>query len=128
VTSREEGDRQIITLTSEGGAQLEERSARLGDSSADFADAPTRRDPQTRLSRGHGLCPRSTSGATPHSSRPREPQRGGAAVTAFLAEAKDVAVSKDDYRRRSGRRGISPLAATPSTPYQLSSGWSVVLS
>ena len=53
VTSREEGDRHIITLTSEGRAQVEERSAGLGDLFADFADAPTRRDPPDRLSRVH---------------------------------------------------------------------------
>jgi hypothetical protein len=57
VTSREEGDRHMITLTSEGRAQLEERSAGLGDLFADFADAPTRPDPPDRLSRVHAaLC------------------------------------------------------------------------
>jgi hypothetical protein len=53
VTSRDEGDRHIITLTSEGRAQLEERNAGLGDLFADFADAPTRPDPPDRLSRVH---------------------------------------------------------------------------
>ena len=34
----------MVTLTSDGGAQLEERSARLGDPFADFAVAPDRPD------------------------------------------------------------------------------------
>ena len=55
--SREEGDRHIITLTSEGRAQVLERSARLGDLFADFADAPTRPDLPDGLSRVHAaLC------------------------------------------------------------------------
>jgi DNA-binding PadR family transcriptional regulator len=52
VTTREEGGRRLVTLTSEGRAQLEERSARLGDPFADFADAPDRpdlRDPLCQL-------------------------------------------------------------------------------
>jgi hypothetical protein len=53
VTSREEGERHIITLTSEGRAQVEERGAGLGDRFADFADAPTRPDPPDRLARVH---------------------------------------------------------------------------
>ena len=36
--------------------------------------------------------------------------------------------SRADHRRRSGRRRIPPLAATPSTPYELDSGRWVVLS
>jgi DNA-binding PadR family transcriptional regulator len=40
VTTREEGGRRLVTLTSEGQAYLEERSARLGDPFADFADGP----------------------------------------------------------------------------------------
>jgi hypothetical protein len=41
-----------VTLTSEGRTYLEERSARLGDPFADFADAPNRpdlRDPLHQL-------------------------------------------------------------------------------
>ena len=53
VTTREEGDRHIVTLTSEGRAQLEERSARLGDPFADFADGPNRPDPPDLLSQVH---------------------------------------------------------------------------
>src|SRR5215208_8181220 len=52
VTTREEGGRRLVTLTSEGRTYLEERSARLGDPFADFADAPNRpdlRDPLHQL-------------------------------------------------------------------------------
>ena len=52
VTTREEGGRRSVTLTSEGRTYLEERSARLGDPFADFADAPNRpdlRDPLHQL-------------------------------------------------------------------------------
>ena len=51
VTTRE-GGRRLVTLTSEGRAQLEERGAGLGDLFADFADAPDRpdlRDPLCQL-------------------------------------------------------------------------------
>jgi DNA-binding PadR family transcriptional regulator len=41
VTTREEGGRRSVTLTSEGRAYVEERSARLGDPFAEFADRPT---------------------------------------------------------------------------------------
>ena len=44
VTTREEGGRRLVTLTSEGQSYLEERSARLGDPFADFAGAPNRPD------------------------------------------------------------------------------------
>jgi DNA-binding PadR family transcriptional regulator len=44
VTTREEGGRRLVTLTSEGRTYLEERSARLGDPFADFAGAPNRPD------------------------------------------------------------------------------------
>ena len=37
VTTQEEGGRRLVTLTPEGRAYLEERSARLGDPFADFA-------------------------------------------------------------------------------------------
>src|SRR5215218_4326956 len=40
VTTQEEGGRRLVTLTSEGSAYLEERSARLGDPFADFAERP----------------------------------------------------------------------------------------
>src|ERR687897_3014967 len=40
VTTREEGGRRLVTLTSEGQAYLEERSTRLGDPFADFAEGP----------------------------------------------------------------------------------------
>jgi DNA-binding PadR family transcriptional regulator len=40
VTTQEEGGRRLVTLTSEGQAYLEERSARLGDPFTDFADRP----------------------------------------------------------------------------------------
>ena len=52
MTTREEGGRRLVTLTSEGRTYLEERSARLGDPFADFADAPNRpdlRDPLHQL-------------------------------------------------------------------------------
>jgi DNA-binding PadR family transcriptional regulator len=52
VTTQEEGGRRLVTLTSEGQTYLEERSARLGDPFADFADAPNRpdlRDPLYQL-------------------------------------------------------------------------------
>jgi DNA-binding PadR family transcriptional regulator len=51
-TTREEGGRRLVTLTPEGREYLEERSARLGDPFADFADAPNRpdlRDPMHQL-------------------------------------------------------------------------------
>jgi DNA-binding PadR family transcriptional regulator len=41
VTTREEDGRRLVTLTSEGRTYLEERSARLGDPFADFADQPS---------------------------------------------------------------------------------------
>jgi DNA-binding PadR family transcriptional regulator len=41
VTTREEGGRRLVTLTPEGRTYLEERSARLGDPFADFADQPS---------------------------------------------------------------------------------------
>jgi DNA-binding PadR family transcriptional regulator len=44
VTTREEGGRRLVTLTSEGRSYLEERSARLGDPFTDFAGAPNRPD------------------------------------------------------------------------------------
>jgi DNA-binding PadR family transcriptional regulator len=44
VTTREEGGRRLVTLTSDGRSYLEERSARLGDPFADFAGAPNRPD------------------------------------------------------------------------------------
>jgi DNA-binding PadR family transcriptional regulator len=53
VTTREEGGRRLVTLTSEGSARLEERSARLGDPFADFADAPDRPDLRDLLHRLH---------------------------------------------------------------------------
>jgi DNA-binding PadR family transcriptional regulator len=52
VTTKEEGGRRLVTLTAEGRADIEERSARLGDPFADFADAPHRpdlRDPLHQL-------------------------------------------------------------------------------
>jgi DNA-binding PadR family transcriptional regulator len=41
VTTREEGGRRLVTLTSEGRTYVEERSARLGDPFAAFDDRPT---------------------------------------------------------------------------------------
>jgi DNA-binding PadR family transcriptional regulator len=52
VTTREEGGRRLVTLTPEGTAYLEERSARLGDPFADFAEGttgPDLRDPLHEL-------------------------------------------------------------------------------
>jgi len=52
VTTQEEGGRRLVTLTPEGRAYVEERSARLGDPFAVFADAPSRpdlRDPLHQL-------------------------------------------------------------------------------
>ena len=40
VTTQEEGGRRLVTLTSEGRTYVEERSARMGDPFADFADRP----------------------------------------------------------------------------------------
>ena len=40
VTTREEGGRRSVTLTSEGRTYVEERSARLGDPFAEFANRP----------------------------------------------------------------------------------------
>ena len=42
VTTQEEGGRRLVTLTSEGRTYVEERSARLGDPFAEFAE-PARR-------------------------------------------------------------------------------------
>ena len=53
VASREGSGRRMVTLTSEGRAQLEEGSAQRGDPFADFADGPDRADPRDRLSRVH---------------------------------------------------------------------------
>ena len=44
MTTKEEGGRRLVTLTPEGSAYLEERSARLGDPFADFAGQPSRPD------------------------------------------------------------------------------------
>jgi DNA-binding PadR family transcriptional regulator len=41
VTTQEEGGRRLVTLTPGGRTYLEERSARLGDPFADFADQPS---------------------------------------------------------------------------------------
>ena len=52
VTTREDGGRRLVTLTPEGTAYLEERSARLGDPFADFAEGtsgPDLRDPLHEL-------------------------------------------------------------------------------
>jgi len=52
VTTQEEGGRRLVTLTPEGRAYVEERSARLGDPFAVFADGPNRpdlRDPLHQL-------------------------------------------------------------------------------
>jgi DNA-binding PadR family transcriptional regulator len=52
VTTQEGGGRRLVTLTPEGRAYVEERSARLGDPFAVFADAPNRpdlRDPLHQL-------------------------------------------------------------------------------
>jgi len=40
VTTQEEGGRRLVTLTSEGRTYVEERSARMGDPFAGFADRP----------------------------------------------------------------------------------------
>jgi len=53
VTTNEEGGRRLVTLTDEGRADLEERSARLGDPFADFADAPNRPDLREPLHQLH---------------------------------------------------------------------------
>jgi hypothetical protein len=52
VTTREEGGRRLVTLTSERRAQREDCSAGLGGPFADFVDAPDRpdlRDPLHQL-------------------------------------------------------------------------------
>jgi DNA-binding PadR family transcriptional regulator len=52
VTTHEEGGRRLVTLTPEGRSYLEERSARLGDPFADYADRPSwpdLRDPMQEL-------------------------------------------------------------------------------
>ena len=52
VTTQEEDGRRLVTLTPEGRAYVEERSARLGDPFAVFADGPNRpdlRDPLHQL-------------------------------------------------------------------------------
>ena len=52
VTTREESGRRLVTLTPEGSAYLEERSARLGDPFADFSHGstgPDLRDPLREL-------------------------------------------------------------------------------
>jgi DNA-binding PadR family transcriptional regulator len=41
VTTEEEGGRRLVTLTTEGRGYVEERSARLGDPFAAFADRPS---------------------------------------------------------------------------------------
>jgi DNA-binding PadR family transcriptional regulator len=53
VTTNEEGGRRLVTLTDEGRTYLEERSARLGDPFADFADAPNRPDLRDPLHQVH---------------------------------------------------------------------------
>ena len=53
VTTNEEGGRRLVTLTDKGRADVEERSARLGDPFADFADAPNRPDLREPLHQLH---------------------------------------------------------------------------
>jgi DNA-binding PadR family transcriptional regulator len=56
VTTREEGGRRLVTLTSEGRTYVEERSARLGDPFADFADRPTGPDLREPLHELHAAA------------------------------------------------------------------------
>ena len=52
VTTQQEGGRRLVTLTPEGRAYVQERSARLGDPFADFGDrvsGPDLRDPLQQL-------------------------------------------------------------------------------
>jgi DNA-binding PadR family transcriptional regulator len=52
VTTQEEGGRRLVTLTPEGRSYVEERSARLGNPFADYADRPSwpdLRDPMQAL-------------------------------------------------------------------------------
>ena len=53
VTTQEEGGRRLVTLTSEGQTYLDERSARLGDPFADFAERPNRPDMRDPLHQLH---------------------------------------------------------------------------
>jgi DNA-binding PadR family transcriptional regulator len=53
VTTREEGGRRLVTLTSKGSAQLEKRSARPGDPFAALAHAPNRSDLRDPLHQLH---------------------------------------------------------------------------
>ena len=49
MTTQEEGGRRLVTLTPEGRTYLEERSARLGDPFADFAEQPSLARPERRM-------------------------------------------------------------------------------
>jgi DNA-binding transcriptional ArsR family regulator len=53
VMTREEGGRRLVTVTSEGRAQVDEGSAGLGDLFAGFADGPGRADPRDLWRRVH---------------------------------------------------------------------------
>jgi len=65
VTTKEEGGRRSVTLTSEGRTYLEERSARLGDPFADFADAPNRPDLRDPLHQLHAAVRQIEVGGSP---------------------------------------------------------------
>jgi DNA-binding PadR family transcriptional regulator len=65
VTTKEEGGRRSVTLTSEGRTYLEERSARLGDPFADFADGPNRIDLRDPLHQLHAAVRQIEVGGSP---------------------------------------------------------------
>jgi len=65
VTTKEEGGRRSVTLTSEGRTYLEERSARLGDPFADFADGPNRPDLRDPLHQLHAAVRQIEVGGSP---------------------------------------------------------------
>jgi DNA-binding PadR family transcriptional regulator len=65
VTTKEEGGRRSVTLTSEGRTYLEERSARLGSPFADFANAPNRPDLRDPLHQLHAAVRQIEVGGSP---------------------------------------------------------------
>lgn len=56
VTTQEEGGRRLVTLTAEGRTYVAERSARLGDPFAAFADRPTGPDLRDPLHQLHAAA------------------------------------------------------------------------
>jgi DNA-binding PadR family transcriptional regulator len=90
VTTKEEGGRRSVTLTSEGRTYLEERSARLGDPFADFADAPNRPDLRDPLHQLHAAVRQIEVGGSPDQLEAAERVLGQAKRSLYLILAGEA--------------------------------------